>query len=825
MPLKKNWSCVFLIGFLTLGKIEFIKFLSFPVIGLPVLAQERGEGGVSEAIELYEHGYKQVDRGELKEALITFDRALQKVRFEGDRQLEAVILNEIGIVYRHLGNYPQAGHFLNEALTISQNINDRQGISQTLMNLGALYYSQANYPAALDIYQQAMEVLPAEDYYGWAVIYNNLGNIYRALGQPQKALIYFQQAGALFAQEDDDVAVGITIANMGAVYHALGEYSQALELYGKGLAIASERGDAVGVGQTLLNMGAAYEKLANYSQALELYNQGLEIMRAIGEEDSQGQALNNIGSVHRLMGDYSQAIEFYDRALEIRRNLRNTAGIAVTLNNKGVALFEAGKIAEATQTLYAAIDALESLRPGLSDINKVSIFDKYRSSYSILQKALISANKPEIALEIAERGRARAFLELIAQQLSPEAVAEYARVNNPPMTIADIQKVAGQQNATLVQYSIISDNFGENSALFIWVVQPTGNITFREVNLSQLETFRDTLVPFLAEGTDSEGESLLTALVRGTHQVITENLPTISTRNLRESHLRQLHDVLIKPIADLLPQNPEEKVIFIPHQELLFVPFPALLDESDRYLITQHTILTAPAIQVLKLTRQLAENRMPNRSTNPINALVVGNPVMPKLSIQPGEGPERLANLPGAEAEAIAIASMLNTEALIGSAATKSEVLERINAAAIVHLATHGLLDDFSESGGVLGAIALTPSDGDQGFLSSEEIMGLNLTASLVVLSACNTGGGRITGDGIIGLSRAFIGAGAESVIVSLWQATDEPTAKLMQEFYRLLPEKGDRAVALRQAMLTTMEEYPQPKHWAAFTLIGESLK
>ncbi len=123
---------------------------------------------------------------------------------------------------------------------------------------------------------------------------------------------------------------------------------------------------------------------------------------------------------------HSQGLEFYDRALEIRQKLANKTGIAVTLNNKGVALFQAGQIAESTQTLYAAIDALESLRPGLSDLNKVSIFDKYRSSYSILQKALISQNKPEIALEIAERSRARAFLELIAQKLSPEASAGFS---------------------------------------------------------------------------------------------------------------------------------------------------------------------------------------------------------------------------------------------------------------------------------------------------------------------------------------------------------------------------------------------------------------
>jgi CHAT domain-containing protein len=107
--------------------------------------------------------------------------------------------------------------------------------------------------------------------------------------------------------------------------------------------------------------------------------------------------------------------------------------------------------------------------------------------------------------------------------------------------------------------------------------------------------------------------------------------------------------------------------------------------------------------------------------------------------------------------------------------------------------------------------------------LTSEEIIGLELNAGLVVLSACSTGGGSITGDGIIGLSRAVIGAGAESVIVSLWTADDQATAQLMQEFYRVLFQTGDRAVALRQAMLATMQQYPDVKLWGAFTLIGES--
>lgn len=121
------------------------------------------------------------------------------------------------------------------------------------------------------------------------------------------------------------------------------------------------------------------------------------------------------------------------------------------------------------------------------------------------------------------------------------------------------------------------------------------------------------------------------------------------------------------------------------------------------------------------------------------------------------------------------------------------------------------------------GAIALAPSDDDAGLLTSAEILQMNLTADLVVLSACDTGRGRITGDGVIGLSRAFTAAGVPSLMVSLWAVDDESTAVLMVEFYRQWKETGDKALALQQAMLTTMKRYPDPRLWAAFTLIGSA--
>jgi CHAT domain-containing protein len=185
-----------------------------------------------------------------------------------------------------------------------------------------------------------------------------------------------------------------------------------------------------------------------------------------------------------------------------------------------------------------------------------------------------------------------------------------------------------------------------------------------------------------------------------------------------------------------------------------------------------------------------------------------------------GQPPQQLSPLPGAEKEAQDIAQLLNVTPLIGSQATKAAVVQQMLSSRIIHLATHG---SFDPNRGIGSWLALTPTNSDDGFLTAEEIFELELNAELVVLSACDTGRGRITGDGVIGLSRSFISAGVPSVLVSLWKVDDAATAYLMREFYENWLDGSDKAQALRQAMLTTMQQYPAPENWAAFTLIGEA--
>ena len=245
--------------------------------------------------------------------------------------------------------------------------------------------------------------------------------------------------------------------------------------------------------------------------------------------------------------------------------------------------------------------------------------------------------------------------------------------------------------------------------------------------------------------------------------------------------------------------------------------------DKGQYLIEQHTILTAPAIQVLDLTRQ---KRQQVNQAGLREVVIVGNPTMPQLT-KLGELPEQLKALPSSEQEANRIAALFKTKAWVGAQATKAAIVPKLSQARIIHLATHGLLDDLKGLG-TPGAIALAPSgngEPNDGLLTANEILDLKLNAELVVLSACDTGRGKITSDSVIGLSRSLILAGTSSVMVSLWSVPDAPTAELMVEFYQNWQErKLDKAQALRQAMLTIMKRpNAQPRDWAAFTLIGES--
>jgi CHAT domain-containing protein/Tfp pilus assembly protein PilF len=752
--------------------------------------------------------------GQYPQALENYQQALAIHQKIGNKAMEGTTLNNIGLVYNNLGQYPQALENYQQALAIHQKIGNKAMEGTTLNNIGLVYNNQGQYPQALENSQQALAIhQKIGDKVGEARTLHNIAGVYRNLGQYPQALDNYQQALAIRKEIGDKAGVGFTLNSIGLVYSYQGQYPQALENYQQALAIRKEIGDKAGEGTTLNNIGGVYAGLGQYPKALENYQQALAITKAIGDKAGEGTMLNNIGSVNGSLGQYPQALENYQQALAIRKEIGDKAGEGTTLNNIGFVYNTQGKYSQAETTLFAAIEVRESLRAReLKDDQKISIFELQAGSYRSLQQALVAQNKFDKALLIAERSRGRALVELLDSKLSQKTSNQ---PNIEPPTLQKIKQIASQQNATLVQYSIIAEPYQVQGKqewqqkLYIWVIKPTGELAFKQVDLKKsLNTSLQDLVTTSRNDIGVRSRSIF------------EVTPTNPQPQNPTEKLQQLHKLLIAPIADLLPKDPNERVIFIPQESLFLVPFSALLDEQGKYLIEKHTILTAPAIQVLDLTRKQKHNGQ--RSAKDV--LVVGNPTMPKIKF--GELVANLEPLPGAEREANQIAKFFHTEALTGSQATKATVMQKMQQARIIHLATHGLLQDF-KGFGVPGAIALAPSgkpdDAIDGLLTAGEIFDMKLQADLVVLSACNTGGGTITGDGVVGLSRSLISAGVPSVLVSLWAVNDNSTAFLMTEFYRNLQQDPDKAVALRQAMLTTMKQYPHPKQWAAFTLIGEA--
>lgn len=775
------------------------------------------EGAIAlwlEALSLYEaaqNGEKQAQvlanlaqatttQGNYTEAIAYWQQFQTLVQQYQQPALTLQALQNIGILYQEMGDNRNAYQTHQEALQLSQTLNNDAATALALGNLGITYKTSGNYNNAIASYNEAIEILQQlGDRVNTAKAIANLGNVYEALGQYENAIEQYNQSLEIARSIGDINAETLALDSLGAVYNNLGETETALDYHLSSLTLARQSENSTAIAQSLNNLGTAYHAQGKLDDAIAAYRESFAVARETQQQQIESTALSNLAMVYESQANYDSAIAYHKQSITLAQNLKAPRETAFALNNYAHTLYVAGKLTEAETQLNQALSLLDNLRQGLSDTAQVSLFETQFFSYNLLQQVLIAQNKIESALEASERGRSRAFVALLARKLSgntPQTI--------PHPTIAQIRAIAKSHNATLVEYTIVPEDTlhrgklkAKGAQLYIWVIQPTGKIDFRAVDLTAL----DLTLPELVR----RSRNYIGTGVRGIVSVqARQETDTIN-------RLLQLHQLLIDPIAEFLPQNPDDAVIFIPQQELFLVPFAALQDESQQYLIEKHTLITAPAIQILAQTRQQQQNLQPGNLD-----LIVGNPVMPILS-----NGETLSSLPGAEAEAIAIANLLNTEALTQNRATEAEIRALMPSSRLIHLATHGLLDDFNQ--GIPGAIAFTPASPHDGFLTAGEILDFNLNAELVVLSACDTGQGDITGDGVIGLSRSFIAAGVPSLVVSLWQVPDQPTANLMIEFYRQKQQNLNYAIALRQAMLKTKSTYPQPRDWAAFTLIGEA--
>ena len=282
----------------------------------------------------------------------------------------------------------------------------------------------------------------------------------------------------------------------------------------------------------------------------------------------------------------------------------------------------------------------------------------------------------------------------------------------------------------------------------------------------------------------------------------------------KDGALKTLYDVVIATISPLIEGD---ELVLVPDRYSFLIPYAALVDQHSRYLSETLRIRLAPSLTCLRLLSECPEGYHSKSG-----ALLVGNPCLGTVRNKPWKN---LPQLPGAEKEVKMIGQILNIEPLVGKNASKEKVLSGLSSVSLVHIAAHGCPD----TGGIILSPNLASSDNPEEkdfLLTMADVLEAQLHAKLVVLSCCYSGQGAIKAEGVVGIARAFLGAGARSVIASLWAINDDATMEFMGHFYEHLVAGKSASKSLHQAMKTLREsgKFDAVKYWAPFVLIGDDV-
>ncbi|MGH9408101.1 MAG: CHAT domain-containing protein [Vicinamibacterales bacterium] len=782
----------------------------------------------------HEQGELQFLAGQAYYRLGKYDRAEQfwqaavaDERATNDQPHLARTLLALAQMRKNQASYEDGLALAHDALDIYTKLDDARDAALSRIAIGAIHDLKGEYREALATYDQAQPVLAGETTAQAAHLAYERGITLKNLGRYAEALAGYQRAYEIYAGLDDVPNEAIAVGNMGVLYTEIGEQDRALQFNHRALDLALRSGQPRLEMLGLVNVAGSYWDIGDRAHARAALGQELAIARRIGAKSDEASALQNLGEIDEARGEPRAALANYTEALAIRRGIGDRAGAASTLiarsglalgrgdlesarrdSNEALGLARAmerperewdalrasaavdaaaGRRGDAIEKLRESVRIIDTLRGALSsDAGKIAYLDNRRIVFEQLALDLIDEGRPGEALEAAEAGRARAFADLLEsrkQALAPDAPArgrELASLQTAASpSLEDIRSEAARLNGTFVEYLTAEDR------VLIWTVAPDGALHSAAVRV---------------------GRRRLEQLTRRVRSAIEKGAAGATTAH---ALLRTLDRDLIAPVERWLPQSADDSVVMMPYGPLLLVPFAALENARGQPLIARHALAAAPAVSVFEYT---ADKRRA-AATHARSALIVADPIPPAES--------RAERLPGADVEGQRIAQRFGSDArlLTGADATESAVRQNAARYGVLHFAVHGVIvpDRPLASSLLLGA-----GDGDDGYLRVDEIFGMTLAARLVVLSGCSTGLGRLTGDGVLGMTRAFLYAGTPAVIVSQWDVSDRATATLMDHFYAELLDGRTTAQALRSAALATRTRYPLPADWAAFELVGE---
>jgi CHAT domain-containing protein/Tfp pilus assembly protein PilF len=673
---------------------------------------------------------------------------------------------------------------------------------------------------------------------GEATTLNNIGKAYDSMGERQKALDCYSQGLPLWRAVGDRAGEATTLNNIGLVYDALGEKQKALDYLNQGLSLDHAVGDRAGEARALNNIGGVYSDLGEKQKALDYYSQALPLLRAVGNRAGEATTLSNIGGVYDALGEKQKALDYYSQALPLRRAVGDRAGEVATLGNirQGVD----PQLLERERTLQQQVDAKSALRTQL-------LGGKHT------EEQARAANK-----EIDELLSQYQDVEAKIRAVSPR----YAVLTQPqPLSAKEVQQQVLDSDTLLLEYAL-----GEEHT-YLWAVTPNSLATYTLPKRQEIESLAKQAYDLLREESGPQYWALALKL--------SQMILGPASGELRGKRLLIVADGALQylPFGALPVPRPRSADPGLGSAALQDVPAvtAGASAEPSRPLLMEHEIVYLPSASTLAVLRRDSEGRKPaakllalmadpvfSAEDDRVRARTIassgGAGAVASSRASEGQGQDIAAEIRQSQLTRSAQESELTREggiprllftrqeddgiaSLVRSdlrlvdldfAASKPAATSgTLSQYRMVHLATHGLLDsEHPELSGVVLSMVDEKGAAVDGFLRLEDIYNLNLPADLVVLSACQTGLGKeMRGEGLIGLTRGFMYAGAPRVVVSLWSVDDPATAELMKRFYRaILVDKLRPAAALRSAQMELRNDpqWSPPYYWAGFVLQGE---
>lgn len=761
-------------------------------------------------------------------AIAHFERALALANETGIRDREPVYHNNIGVSYASVGDWKKSLQALERSAAFLED-GDRAELANSLTNIGAMHAWLGAHEEALAVFERAL-VLARElrDPRKEAVAQMNSGASLTVLGQLDRAQAALDAAVALLPNIDDPRVDAMVYRHRGRLQAVRGNHRAALASHERSLVYAQIANNRRGETYALLNVGTQYLRLGDPARAREIYERVL-----------------------------AASCELEDRGLEA----------AVRMSRARLARDE-GRLREAWSEVDAALPILEELRRNVAGSHlRTSYLASLRDDYETAIDVLMALGEHGRALETSERARGRGLLDVLMEgevevrqgidgRLLDSEAALHRKLNEQAAQRSRLQgakrkALEAEIAATLLELRRIEREIRTTNPRYAALTQPSPP-SLRQIQRELLDA--DTVLIEIALG---DTRSYIWAVTR--ERIVAHELPK---RKEIEALARKVHEATSRRDGTFLRDGArlremllgkialKKRLLFVVEGALQYVPFAALPGEektrnsaesysshqsysSYRPLIADHEIVSIPSITALAALRADLRDRKPA----PRAIAVLADPVFSAqdsriaAAVRTADGP-RLARLPLTRDEAASILRLVPRHearaALDFDANRRAVTGSALRDYRYIHFATHGVLDStHPELSGVVLSLVDRQGRPQDGFLRLHDVYNLELPAELVVLSACQTALGKdVKAEGLVGLTRGFMYAGAARVVSSLWKIDDRSTAELMKRFYEgmLGEEKLTPAAALRAAQIEMWRSARRnhPYHWAAFTLQGE---